>query len=285
MRKRLISLAVALTGLCFSALAQSQVIHLYDNIKEKNFEVENRGTFYNISDPTISVVLPVDKSKATGTAMLICPGGGYFAVGMEGEGFNVANYLAQRGITCFVLKYRTRFLGETMEDVQKALPSMFGEIGGDEFTPQGQIAADNAYQDGLKAMEIIKSRASEWGIDKDKVGIIGFSAGSLIAARVGLNHTEASRPALVAPIYLWRLGEVNVPDDAAPLFLCAPQNDLAAPIMSYKTFEAWTAKKVKAELHYISDISHGHGYNGEGRPESIWIELFYNFMKKAVMAN
>ena len=261
------------------AVAGSQtIIPLPTGENGPNVEFEANDAYFNVSVPTLSVV-PAVGVEGNAPAMLICPGGGYLSVGKDNEGFNVARYLSERGITCFVLKYRTRHLGTTKEESLSRQRELFFEIFGEGFTPEGQLSADHAYEDALAAMELIRSRASELHVNPERIGIVGFSAGALVAIRVGQHHSEASAPNIVAPIYLWRNKDDSVPDDAAPLFLCAPQKDFCPTDMSYKLYKAWSERGLPAEIHVLSLAHHGHGYQNGSSPSDIWMDLFYSFLR------
>ena len=255
------------------------VIPLPTTSEGPDVEFEQNDAYYNVSVPTITMV-PAKGVAGNTPAMIVCPGGGYLFVGKDGEGFNVANALAEKGITCFVLKYRTRPLGNTREESLSNLRSYMGEIMGDGFTPDGQKTADNAYEDALAAIRLVRSRAEEFGIDPTRVGIVGFSAGANLTMRVGLHHTPDTAPSIVAPIYLWMQKDYTVPEDGAPLFLCAPQKDLCPTDMSYDMYKAWSEKNLPAEIHVITGASHGHGYHGGTRPSDVWMEYFLSFLSR-----
>lgn len=119
---------------------------------------------------TVTTFLP-SKEKATGTAVLICPGGGYAWVVLQKEGLNIAEYFVKQGIAAFVLKYRL---------------------------PSDKIMTDKSsgpLQDAQEALKMIRSHAKEWNIDNSRVGVMGFSAGGHLASTVG---THFDRPVLAA---------------------------------------------------------------------------------------
>ncbi|MBQ6576916.1 MAG: alpha/beta hydrolase [Bacteroidales bacterium] len=247
-------------------------------------------TAMNVVNPTLTVYLP-DPGKSTGAAMIVAPGGAYVTLSMDYEGYDVAQWLCERGVAAFVLKYRTRPLGKTEEESRAKLSSILGDI----FRPDADRtktltrigdteesrAVRIAHQDGLQAMKIVRSRAGEFGIDPDRIGIMGFSAGAVLAMNVGMHHDASSRPALTAPVYVGWVDPIDVPEDAAPLYLVSPQNDLFEPHEPYDLYEAWTKAGIEAELHYHAGVQHGFGMRKmENRTVDGWIEGLYRFMKQ-----
>src|SRR6266550_9625238 len=168
-----------------------------ENYPEKQYfsKVWNEDVVANVTRPTLTIFKPSPELK-NGTAVVICPGGGLMALSIATEGTNVAKYLAAKGVTAFVLKYR---LAHTGEDATQEFSTLiadrpkFGEFIG-KVIPQSNA-------DGLAAVTYVRQHASEWGISPDRVGIIGFSAGGEVAAGAGFQYTPEGRPAFVAPIY------------------------------------------------------------------------------------
>ena len=149
-----------------------QVIPLYqgkipNSIKTPNREHETSWHFLaQVSQPTLTIYTP-SAGSANGTAVVVCPGGGYAAINIKGEGYSVAERLSALGITAFVLKYR-------IPDDSTMVDKNIGPL-----------------QDAQEAMLIVKSRAKEWNIDTTKVGIIGFSAGGHLASSVGTHFNQS----------------------------------------------------------------------------------------------
>jgi acetyl esterase/lipase len=163
---------IIILSFSFSSNAQ-QIIKLYPdgvpNSKESNIKEtydQNSGLYKSVSDPTLEIFLP-NKEKSTGAAVVICPGGGYSVIVYQAEGINTANEFTKNGIAAFVLKYR----------IPNDLTMLDKKIG--------------PLQDALQALKIIRERAKEWGIDKNKVGIMGFSAGGHLASTVATHYNEA----------------------------------------------------------------------------------------------
>ena len=239
--------------------------------------------FTNIKDPEIVAYLP-SEDKATGAAMIVCPGGSFSVNYYTKEGSNVAEWLADHGVAAFVLKYRLIHFARNKEE------AFYSVVGGPapEYTEE-ERAALNAHRpvamqlgrdDGRAAIAYVRSHASEFDVDPQRIGIIGFSAGGMLTADVAQNHTEESRPNLVAPIYGGSLSG-EVPADAAPLFIAAPEIDLFRGLTSIDMMAAWKEKGIPAEAHYFACDSHGFGYYpNSDNPSLVWIDLLYSFMKK-----
>ena len=152
---------VAVLLLAFPVGAQ-EIIHLYQgaipNSKQSDVkEGERSGMFSGVTNPTLEAFLP-EKGRSIGAAVVICPGGGYAVVVYQGEGVRTAKEFAKNGIAAFVLKYR-------LPNDSTMIDKTIGPL-----------------QDAQQAMTIVRERATEWGIDEHKVGIMGFSAGGHLAS-------------------------------------------------------------------------------------------------------
>ncbi|MGH7489766.1 MAG: alpha/beta hydrolase, partial [bacterium] len=131
----------------------------------------------NVNNPTITVYLP-PKNKATGAAVVICPGGGHRFLSVDQEGYRVAEWFNSIGVAAFVLKYR------------------LAKAEGSHYT------VENSVEDAQQSIRLIRSRAGAWGIDTSRVGILGFSAGGEIAARVETRpDREGKRPDFAVIVY------------------------------------------------------------------------------------
>ena len=296
--KKLFFLILLLSPIIETTYSQN-IVRLYEGkapgSEDWNYnevEFSNPGTktkmLRNVVDPTLEVFIP-EKSILTGTAVIICPGGGNLWLSYESEGTAVAEWLAKKGITAFVLKYR---LNKTPEDPQefeefwknfgsriKALKSK--ENNSSETKPP--VPPETPYHnyggdDGLRAMQYVREHASEYNIDPDKVGIMGFSAGAGITMYVILNCGPENMPDFAAPIYGGWLRGKEVPENAPPLFiLCAADDPIAAS--SPELYKAWRDAGKSAELHIYSKGGHGFGMDQRGLPVNNWIERFYEWLK------
>ncbi len=242
----------------------------------------NKGkVIHNVVVPTLTPFLP-DPAKATGTAVVICPGGGFRILAFAHEGVRVAEWLQERGVAAFVLKYRLVDSGVTEEDVKKSMaelsPGVVKAPETDKYSglkndPATMQVAAMAVADGRQAIKLIRSRAAEWNIAPDRIGIMGFSAGGGVVTGVVLESDAESRPNFAAPIYGGILSESPVTADAPPLFVLAANDDLLAG-SSIGIAERWKAAHRPVELHIYAKGGHGFGMNTQNLPVDHWIERF-----------
>jgi dienelactone hydrolase len=143
------------------------------------------------------------------------------ALSINSEGIDVAKWLASRGMTAFVLKYR---LAHTGKDATQEFMTLFADK--QKFGTILERTVPLPIADGLAAVKYVRAHAADWGISPDRVGIIGFSAGGTIAAATGFRYAPEGRPAFVAPIYAAdSMLKDAVPADAPPMFLSAAGDD------------------------------------------------------------
>ncbi|MEK7257877.1 MAG: family 16 glycoside hydrolase [Bacteroidota bacterium] len=241
----------------------------------------------NVTTPTLTAYLP-DPAKATGTSVIVAPGGGFHFLSWKSEGSEVAEWLAERGIAAFVLKYRLVNTGTTDEEFKKKVIELFSGFGSEQadstriLNRNREMAsvAQLATQDGLQAIRLVRQRAAEWKISPDRIGILGFSAGARVSAGAAAQYVDAaSRPDFVAPIYGGMWGDFNVPADAPPLFALVATDDKLAVKTTMELYEKWQAAGRPAELHVYSKGGHGFGMNKKGMPSDDWIERFGEWLK------
>lgn len=281
------SLAVALlvSVLASQSSAQDKVIRLYDGPAPgsedwKHSEQESRTNLwqtrvaFNVVNPTLTVFKP-DPAKANGTAIVICPGGALFGLSIDSEGCDVARWLQDRGITCFVLKYR--LVPCKTDDPTRELMTR-GNL--DEVVAP---IVKLALADGQAAIAHVRQHAKDFGVNPNRIGIIGFSAGGTVTASVAYNYTPESRPNFAAPIYLaynWTIKTKGVPTDAPPLFVLGATDDpLGLAPQSVAIYQDWTAARKPAELHLYSKGGHGFGMKKQNLPSDHWIERFTDWLE------
>ena len=148
----------------------------------------------NVTTPTLTAYLP-QPPAAVGTAVIIAPGGGFIGLSINSEGHDVAKWLAARGITAFVLKYRLKQIGG-----QDATP--LGQSARAAFMAQMQdhalIAEDGKYgvADGIQAIKVVRAHATEWGVSPDRIVFMGFSAGGMITELTAVQSEVSARPTM-----------------------------------------------------------------------------------------
>ncbi|CAM3985466.1 alpha/beta hydrolase [Mucilaginibacter galii] len=242
-----------------------------------------------VSLPTLIPFFP-EKGKANGTAIVICPGGGYSFLSMENEGYAIARKFSEIGVTAFILKYRL---------------------------PSDSIMVDKTIgplQDAQRAVQLVRQRAKEWGINADRVGIIGFSAGGHLAS-TAITHFDKPvienkdnvnlRPdfaVLMYPVISFGelahkgskdnlVGKTPTPEmvdlysnekqvtaNTPPTFLVHAEDDRTVPVMNSVVFyEAMVKNKVKGELHLYQAGGHGFGLNNKTTKDD-WFERCKNWM-------
>lgn len=239
----------------------------------------------NVTQPTLTIFLP-DPSLANGTAVIVCPGGGFHFLSWESEGTEVAKWLSAHGIAAFVLKYRLVDTGPTADDFRKAVWALFSPpssgarpAGGGGLPESMRKILPLAVADGRQAMKVVRQRASQWGIAPDRIGIMGFSAGGMVTMGVVMEHDADSRPDFAGPIYGAGLAEGSAaPPEATPLFILCASDDPIAATGSVATYTKWKAAGYPVELHMYSKGGHGFGMNKQGLPTDHWIERFGDWL-------
>jgi len=240
----------------------------------------------NVTQPTLTIFLP-DPSLANGTAVIVCPGGGFHFLSWASEGTEVAKWLSAHGISAFVLKYRLVDTGPTADDFRKAVWALFGPPGsGGRPAGSGGLPESMrkilplAVADGRQAMKVVRQRASQWGIAPDRIGIMGFSAGGMVTMGVVMEHDADSRPDFAGPLYGAGLAEGSAtPPEATPLFILCASDDPIAATGSVATYTKWKAAGAPVELHMYSKGGHGFGMNKQGLPTDHWIERFGDWLE------
>ncbi len=230
----------------------------------------------NIVRPDLIAYLP-DPATASGTAVIVCPGGAFHILAIDHEGHDVARWLATRGMAAFILRYR---LQPTAVDDEEFAREMQARMSDPVQVHQLiRRIAPLSIADGLQAIRVVRRHAAVWGIAPERVGIMGFSAGGVVTTGVATGYDTETRPAFAAPIYTapWEHGAV--PADAPPLFLALAADDAMAVGASLPLFSAWRAAGCQAELHIYAGGGHGFGMFRQGIPTDDWIERFGEWLR------
>lgn len=217
---------------------------------------------FNVVTPTLTAFLP-ERTKATGTAVIVAPGGAFVALAIDVEGYQVARWLQQRGIAAFVLKYRI------VEKRQDGIPAM-----------DMDTAARYGIADGIQAIAVVREHAAEWGLSPDRVGFLGFSAGAMVASGALLQPDAAARPSFAALIYGGPFGVMPaIPATLPPVFLAWAQNDdvVLGPVVAFH--DALRAAGHKPEVHIFGAGGHGFGMRRQGTSSDHWIDAFYYWLE------
>ena len=243
--------------------------------QENNSNLWNTRVVFNVVNPSLTVFQPA-AGKANGAAAIICPGGAFFALSIESEGNEVARWLSQKGVTCFVLRYR-------LVECKTADPTR--EVNNrsvDDLTKVVAPIVKLALADGNAAIGYVRQHAAAFGVKPDRIGIIGFSAGGTLAVSVAMNYTPETRPDFVAPIYpaySWAIKGNGVPADAPPAFILAASDDpLGLAPQSVTIYQQWIAAGKPAELHLYSKGGHGFGMRPQHLPSDHWIDRFADWL-------
>jgi acetyl esterase/lipase len=264
-----------------------------DTYSEKVTESNGIPSRYEkVTDPSLTVFLP-SAGKATGTAVLICPGGGYGGLAFDHEGYAIARWLNDNGIAGIILKYR--------------LPS--------DLIMKDKSAGP--LQDAQEALRIIRRNKEHWKIDPNKIGVIGFSAGGHLASTLSTHYSEkvyensdttSARPdfsLLIYPVISFdaaftHMGsrknligdnpskeaidhfsnELQTTDKTPPAFLVHSSDDKAVPVKnSIVYYEGLIKNKITAEMHIFQKGGHGYGLSVDNGTQASWPDLCIMWMK------
>ena len=232
----------------------------------------------NVTKPTLTIYSP-PKDQNTGTAMLICPGGGYHNLFWELEGEEVAAWLNAHGMTGIILKYRC--------------PRRPGDVKGEP--PLGPQL------DAQRAVSLVRSRAAEWGIDPQHIGLVGFSAGGHLALATATNFEKrlydsldaidavSCRPDFAVCCYSGYLKDkekdaipstIHIPAKTPPILLAHSSDDkISDPEHSVFMYLALKRAGVPVELHIFGSGDHDFGVRQNGKLPSSWTDLCVRWLR------
>ena len=295
------ALFLFISTIAMHALYAQQTINLYNgavpnskpyNTKEWWEPRESGDTIVHFtSQPTLTIFLP-DRKIATGTAVVICPGGGYWITSIVKEGFAIAREFNKMGVAAFVLKYR-------MPEDSVMINKTIGPL-----------------QDAQRAIQLVRMHAKEWNVDAGKVGIMGFSAGGHLASTAATHFTHSYienanninlRPDFSIFIYpvisfqdsIAHIGsrdrligknpskslldsfsnELQVTTQTPPTFLVHATDDKTVPVINSIVFyEALIRNKISAEMHIYKAGGHGFGLHNSTTNE-LWMESCRNWLR------
>ena len=267
------TMLLAAAGIVFTLCSgHAQIVNIWPGVApgsetwiQKERTVENTplgAVVFNVVTPTLTAFLP-ERTAATGTGVIVAPGGAFVALAIDLEGYNVARWLQERGIAAFVLKYRI------IEKRQEGIPAM-----------NLDTAGRYGIADGIQAIKVVRQHAAEWGLTPDRVGFLGFSAGAMVTSGTLLQEDAAARPNFAALIYGGPLGAMpTIPANLPPMFLAWAQDDAVALDPAIRFHDALTSAGYKPEVHIFSAGGHGFGMRKQGTSSDHWVDAFYYWLE------
>ena len=277
-RCTLVFLSLILAATVSAAAAEPEVVYLWPNgapgsegkTGHEVTRVTDQGerVVKSVHRPSLTVYLP-SKQTATGAAVVIAPGGGHREMWTDHEGHNIAKWLSEHGVAGFMLKYR------------------LAREEGSSYTIEEHSLADTQ-----RAIRLVRHRASEWAVDPERIGVMGFSAGGQLAALAATRFDSgdsaaadavdklSSKPAFQALIYPAIPRDMNLSKETPPAFLLCGENDREN--ISQGLPELYLALKragVSAELHVYAGVGHGFGMRERNKgPVGDWAARFRDWM-------
>ena len=234
----------------------------------------------NITTASLTPFLP-DPDKAIGAAVIVAPGGGFSWLSMGNEGWEVAEALQKQGIAAFVLKYRLNPTPETLGDftawMNRPRTAPAPSTDSTKTSAPNMLARDlsNQLEDAEAAYAMIVNHAADWGVDTDRIGMIGFSAGAGLTMHSTL-HSKTMKLAFIGPIY-GGMGPVNVPKNAPPMFNAIASDDFLFR-GQFGVIDSWYKAGIPVEFHLYQNGGHGFGLGNPNRTSNKWFDAFIHWL-------
>jgi acetyl esterase/lipase len=235
----------------------------------------------NITVATLTPFLP-KKGKANGAAVIVAPGGGFRWLSLSNEGWEVAQALADKGIAAFVLKYRLFPTPESLDGFKESMNRTFAAAtppadGNKDTPPPSRPPMDlsNQLQDAEAAYAMILKRATKWGVDTTRLGMIGFSAGAGLTMHATL-HSKTMQLDFIGPIY-GGMGPVEVPKNAPPMFNVIATDDFLFK-GQFGVIDSWFKAGRPVEFHLYQNGGHGFGLGNPNRTSNKWFDAFIHWL-------
>jgi acetyl esterase/lipase len=234
----------------------------------------------NITTATLTPFLP-KKGQANGAAVIVAPGGGFRWLSLSNEGWEVAQALADKGIAAFVLKYRLQPTPESLDGFKESMNRTFAAAtppaGAPKDAPPVRPPMDlsNQLADAEAAYAMIIKRATEWGVDTSRLGMIGFSAGAGLTMHCTL-HSKSMDLDFIGPIY-GGMGPVEVPKNAPPMFNVIATDDFLFR-GQFGVIDSWYKAGRPVEFHLYQNGGHGFGLGNPNRTSNRWFDAFTHWL-------
>jgi acetyl esterase/lipase len=235
---------------------------------------DGRRYLRNVTVPTLTAYLP-EPDAATGTGIVVVPGGAMHLLSIDNEGTWVAERLVERGIAAFVLHYRVVATPVPDDEFFALTARVFGQP--NYLSDIGVTSRPAAVEDGGSAVRLVRERAAEWGVRADRTGMLGFSAGGFVTAATSLDAEPDARPSFLAPIYPALWGGVEVPSPAPPMFLAWASDDEVGDVIvesALRLYDAWRRAGASVEAHAYATGGHGFGMTTGRTPSDRWFAEF-----------
>lgn len=246
--------------------AEPTVLKLWPASSEPNKEFTEKGAdgenrVKDVSDPSITVHLP---DKPNGTAVIICPGGGYVHLAIDKEGHDVAKFLNAQGVAGIVLKYRTLPSGLSNEELRKLRDQIHKPL-----------------DDLRQALRLTRQNAAKWNIDPARIGVLGFSAGGHLILNAAVNPVEDLRPAFFVPIYGMVPEGGKLPAGTAPMLIIHAHDDPSVPVArAIALQQQLIERKIPFEAHIYKQGGHGFGIRKKGLAVDEWPNRLKDWLAK-----
>lgn len=240
------------------------------------FDAGTERWITNVTVPTLLPVLPDDPNQ-TRAAVIVVPGGGFQFVSIDNEGYPVAEWLAERGVAAFVLKYRVMPTPEDAAAFEAHMGRLFAPQPG-EAPIEVRDGIPFAVADAQTALNLVRDKADAWGYDSDKIGMVGFSAGAMTTLGVSTATDKAApKPDFIGYIY-GPMVAIDLPDELPPMFNAIAADDPLFMGQGFGLVEAWQATGAPVELHYYQNGGHGFGSYKRGATADLWFDQFMAWM-------
>lgn len=223
----------------------------------------------NVTRPTITPFLP-SRSKATGAAVIILPGGGHNALWMEGEGLAPARWLAAHGVAAFVLKYRVNATPDDESRFRNSADMIFVHD-----TTDGRA---HGLLDAQQALRMVRGNAARWKIDPARIGMMGYSAGAITTLDTVLANDPAARPDFIGYFYAF-MTAVTPPKEAGPMFIGVALDDFPFGHQGFGLVESWQKIRRPVELHAYERGGHGFGMGRPGTTTTMVMDEYLLWLK------
>lgn len=251
---------------------------------EQWYEIENRGQFVrNVKVPTMIPYIPEAKNS-NGAAIIIAPGGAFLHHTFGSGGYEAAEWFKNQGFATFILKYRVEITPREEADYQAYVAEkMAGYIAGGLSGNYAPATPEYAFEDINAAVKLLRTRAKEFNIKPDKIGIIGFSAGALMAVYNAESAKDECKANFIGSIY-GQLVMREMPEKLPPMFVAMSSDDELSGQSGFEIIQAWQKRGI-VELHLYGQGGHNFGMGHAPFTNYLWPEEFLAWLRMLGIIN